>query len=150
MAVERERPYKNFNFLVDLGDGDPESFRSGFCEVILPEAVLDEIDYRPGNARELDAMKLSGLEHYTPLVLRRGTSGSLNLYQWYNAARNGDQNVQRNVTIHLMNEDRSQIVQTWRFLRARPIKYTSGPLNALSRQVHFESIELAFERMEME
>lgn len=150
MAVERERPYKNYNFLVDLGDGDPQSFRSGFCEVILPEAALDEIDYRPGNSREAGVEKGTGLERYTPLVLRRGLNGSLNLYNWYNAARSGDPNAQRTVTVMLMNEDHSQIVLTWKFLRARPLKYTSGPLNALARQVEHETIELVFERMEIE
>lgn len=33
MAVERDRPYAQFNFLVDLGDGVTDGPRAGFEEV---------------------------------------------------------------------------------------------------------------------
>ena len=36
MAVFREKPYSNYNFLVDLGAGDTSGVKAGFSEVILP------------------------------------------------------------------------------------------------------------------
>lgn len=50
MAVRRDRPYTQFNFLVDLGDGDAEAVQAGFQEVsgIGMEVVVTE--YRNGNA----------------------------------------------------------------------------------------------------
>ena len=40
MAVLRDTPYGNFNFLVDLGTGDTESPLAGFNEVIRTEEVI--------------------------------------------------------------------------------------------------------------
>ena len=45
MAVQRDNPYANYNFTVDLGSGDT----AGFSEVELPEGELEVIEYREGN-----------------------------------------------------------------------------------------------------
>jgi phage tail-like protein len=67
-----------------------------------------------------------------------------------NDIRNGNQNAERTVTIHLQNEDHTKIVQTWKLLRARIIKHVSGPLNAKGNDVAMEELTLAYERLEME
>ncbi|HSA85125.1 MAG TPA: phage tail protein, partial [Nitrospira sp.] len=72
------------------------------------------------------------------------------LYAWLDQIRNGDQNAMRTVTIQLQNEDHSDVVQTWKLLRARIIKHTSGPLNAKGTDVAMEEMVLAYERLEME
>ena len=82
--------------------------------------------------------------------MKRGIIGSLDLYQWLNQIRNGDQNALRTVTIQLQNENRTDSVQTWKLLRARIIKHTSGPLNAKGTDVAMEEMVLAYERLEME
>lgn len=150
MAVLRDQPYSNFNFLIDIGTGDTSSFQAGFSEVIFPEASLDVIEYRTGNTRENHVIKLTGQERYTNLVLKRGVIGSLDLYQWWNQVRNGDQNATRTVTIQLLSEDRTNVVLTWKFLRARPVKYHFSELNGNGKEILVEYLELAFERMEME
>ena len=76
--------------------------------------------------------------------------GSLNLYRWLDEIRNGDQNALRTVTIQLQSEDHTEIVMTWKLLRARIIKHTSGPLNAKGTDVAMEELTLAYERLEME
>lgn len=95
-------------------------------------------------------MKVTGLNKSTDVTLKRGVIGSLSLYNWLNQIRNGDQNAMRNVVIHLQNEDHTQIVQTWKLMRARIIKHTSGPLNAKGTDVAMEELVLAYERLEME
>ena len=60
MAIPRERPYSNFNFLVDLGNGNTDGPEAGFEEVILPEVWLDVIEYRNGNEKENSVRKLTG------------------------------------------------------------------------------------------
>ncbi len=149
MATLRDRPYGNFNFLVDLGNGDTASVLAGFSEVILPEAFVEVIEYRSGNMKENGVVKLTGIEKYTNLVLKRGVVGSLDLYQWYNEVRNGSQNALRTVTVQLQSEDHTAVVLEWKFLRARPVKYMFGPLDAEGKHVLVEYLELAFERMEM-
>src|SRR5687768_13527798 len=52
MAILRDRPYTNFNFLVDLGTGTSDGPEAGFEEVLLPEVWVDVIEYRNGNDRE--------------------------------------------------------------------------------------------------
>ena len=150
MSVLRDRPYTNFNFLVDLGTGNTDGPEAGFEEIILPEVWLDVIEYRNGNEKENSVRKLPGLEHVGNAVLKRGVIGSLNLYQWYDEIRNGGQSALRNVLIHLQNEDRSAIVQTWKLVRARPVGLKWGPLNAKGKDVAVEYLVLACERLEME
>jgi hypothetical protein len=41
-------------------------------------------------------------------------------------------------------------VQTWKLLRARIVKHTSGPFNAKGSDVAIEEIVLAYERLELE
>jgi phage tail-like protein len=149
MAVLRERPYVQFNFLVDLGSGTGGA-EAGFqeCSNIGMEVTVAE--YRNGNDKENSVRKITGLNKATDVTLKRGVIGSLNLYRWLDQIRNGDQNALRTVTIHLQNEDHTQIVQTWRLLRARIIKHVSGPMNAKGTDVAMEELTIAYERLEME
>lgn len=149
MAVLRDRPYPGFNFLVDLGVGDTGGPEGRFSEVVFPEFTLDVIEYRSGNSKENSLVKLTGLERHGNLVLKRGVVGSLGLYQWWNQARNGDPDAVRDVVIHLQNEDHTEVVLTWRLLRARPVKLLYAGLKAGGRELAVEHLELAFERIEM-
>lgn len=150
MATLRERPYVQFNFLVDLGTGSTEGPDAGFQEISGIGMEVTVAEYRNGNSKENSVMKVTGLNKSTDVTLKRGVIGSLSLYNWLNQIRNGDQNAMRNVVIHLQNEDHTQIVQTWKLMRARIIKHTSGPLNAKGTDVAMEELVLAYERLEME
>lgn len=150
MAILRDRPYGRFNFLVDLGDGNTQGPQAGFQEVVGIGMETDVIEYRNGNSKENTVMKLTGLNRVSDVTLKRGIIGSLNLYSWLDQIRNGDQNALRTVTIQLQNEDHSEIVQTWKLLRARMIKYAGGPLNAKGTDVAIEEVVLSYERLEME
>jgi len=150
MAVLRDRPYVQFNFLVDLGDGNTDGPQAGFqeCSNIGMEVTVAE--YRNGNEKENSVRKITGLNKATDVTLKRGVIGSLNLYQWLNDIRNGNQNAIRNVVVQLQNEDHTAIVQTWKLMRARIIKHVSGPMNAKGTDVAMEELTLAYERLEME
>ena len=150
MATMRDRPYTQFNFLVDLGGGNTEGPRAGFQEMSEIGTEVAVIEYRNGNSKENNPIKLTGLSKAGNVTLKRGVIGSLDLYQWLDQIRNGDQNALRTVTVQLMNDDHSAAVQTWRLLRARIIKHTSGPLNAKGNDVAMEEIVLACERIELQ
>jgi phage tail-like protein len=149
MAVMRDRPYGQFNFLVDLGDGNTDGPDAGFAELGGVSMSVDVIEYRNGNAKENSVIKLTGLDRVGDVTLRRGVIGSLKLYRWLDEIRNGGSGL-RTVTIQLQNEDHSATVQTWKLLRARVVKHTSGPFNAKGGEVAMEEMVLAFERLEME
>lgn len=150
MAIVRERPYGNYNFLVDLGTGDSAGIQAGFSDVVLPDAWVDVIEYRTGNERESGARKIPGRVHYGNVVLKRGAIGSLDLYTWWNNVRNGDVSAFRTVSISLQTEDRTEIVLTWKLLRAWPVRYAFSSLDAQGKVTLVEMLELAFERMEIE
>jgi phage tail-like protein len=149
MAVLRERPYVQFNFLVDLGTGQTDGAEAGFQEVSGIGMEVTVAEYRNGNDKENSVRKITGLNKSTDVTLKRGVIGSLNLYQWLNQIRNGDQAAFRTVVIQLQNEDHTAVVQEWKLLRARIIKHTSGPLNAKGTDVAMEELVLAYERLEM-
>jgi phage tail-like protein len=150
MAVQRERPYVQFNFLVDIGDGNTEGASAGFQEVSGIGMEVTVAEYRNGNSRENSVMKITGMNKSTDVTLKRGVIGSLNLYKWLDDIRNGNQNALRTVTVTLQSEDHTQAVVTWKLLRARIIKSTMGPLNAKGTDVAMEEMVLAYERLEME
>jgi phage tail-like protein len=150
MAVQRDRPYTQFNFLVDLGTGEAEEPRAGFQECSQIGMSVDVIEYRNGNYKENEVLKLTGLTHVHDVTLKRGVIGSLDLYQWIDQIRNGDQAGYRNVAIKLQNEDHTATVLTWKLFRARPVKLEAGPLNAKGSDVAIEELTLAYERLELE
>ena len=150
MAVLRERPYVQFNFLVDLGTGSTDGPEAGFQEVSGIGMEVTVSEYRNGNERENSVRKITGINKSTDVTLKRGVIGSLNLYQWLHEIRDGSPRALRNVTVQLQNEDHTAVVQTWKLMRARIIKHTSGPMNAKGADVAMEELVLAYERLEME
>jgi phage tail-like protein len=150
MAVQRDRPYVQFNFLVDLGTGVTEGPQAGFQELSNVGMEVTVAEYRTGNMKENSVQKITGLNKSTDVTLKRGVIGSLDLYQWLDQIRNGDQAAYRTVTVQLQNEDHTQVVQTWKLLRARIIKHVSGPFNAKGTDVAMEELTLAYERLQME
>src|SRR6187549_2090993 len=123
MAVFRDRPYVQFNFLVDLGTGNTDGPDAGFQEISNIGMEVAVAEYRNGNEKENSVRKVTGLNKSTDVTLKRGVVGSDNLYAWLNDIRNGDPNALRTVTIQLVSEDHTAAVQTWKLLRARFIKY---------------------------
>jgi phage tail-like protein len=150
MAVQRDRPYAQFNFVVDLGTGATDGPQAGFQECSEIGMSVDVIEYRNGNEKENGVRKLTGLARYPDVTFKRGIIGSLDLYQWLDEVRNGNQAAFRTVTVQLMSEDHASVAQVWKLLRARIIKHVSGPFNARATHVAMEEITLAYERLEME
>jgi phage tail-like protein len=150
MAVQRDNPYPNYNFLVDLGTGESESVQAGFTQVVLPEIQVEVMEYRSGNERGSASRKLPGRVSYGDLVLKRGVIGALDLYEWINQVRQGDVNARRNVRIQLQNEDRTATVLTWMFRNTFPVEFSFSELDAVEEDVLIETLILAVESMEIE
>jgi phage tail-like protein len=150
MAVSRDRAYVQFNFLVNLGDGNTAGPAAGFQEISGIGMEVTVAEYRNGNETENSVRKITGLNKSSDVTLKRGVIGSLNLYSWLNDIRNGNQRAFRDVVVQLQNEDHSNVVMTWNLKRARIIKFTCGPLNAKGTDVAMEEMVLAYERLEME
>ena len=149
MAIARNAPYPGMNFVVDLGTGKSAMTESGVAEVVFPEARIQAPEYRNGNDKVNFPRKSPTLTHYGNLVIRRGTIGSLEWFQWWKRTRDGDDAVQT-VTVRLISEDHEDTVLTWKFKQARPVMHTFAPLNALGDGPLMETLEIAFDSLEME
>ena len=140
MAVMRDRPYVNSNFLVDLGTGESNSVTAGFAEVIFPVLTTGSTKPRDGDT--------AGANESNRLILKRGLIGALDLYSWWSSAPRGKKPQRRTVKIELLGEDHS-IVMTWCFRKAYPTSLSYSPLRATEGGVVMETVELAFASVEM-
>ena len=138
----RGGPLGRSNFEVDWGGGSSGLARA-FSEVIFPRFLV-EAD--AGSATPGDA-GAPGAEH---LVLRRGATGALDLYDWWDRTRRGQLRRFRVVTVRLLGADGRTVLMTWRFHRARPVALTDSPLLAMEAGVLMETIEIAFARVDIE
>ena len=158
MAQERSRPYSQFNFLVSWqpatdNEGDilsEDSVQAGFQEVSGLGMEITVAEYRAGNFKGNEPIKITGTVKTPDVTFKRGVIGSLDLSKWLNAIRDGAQNQLKNVTIKLLAEDRETIAQQWNLINARPMKYTGPSLNGKGTDLAIEELVLAAERIEME
>jgi phage tail-like protein len=148
MAQQRDRPYGNANFLVDFGDGKAQSVAGGFSEVVFPTfsagSPAAETPAQSASRPEVDAAGASNR-----LILKRGFIGSLDLYAWWHKARDGRAPKRKTLQVKLLSEDHESVVTTWRFREVRPVSLSYSPLLANEGGVLIETVEFAFERMEM-
>ena len=146
---KRNDPYGQFNFHVDLGAGNTKGSQAAFQECNIGiEVTVAECGNR--KEKENSVRKITGLNKSPDVTLKRGVIGSSNLFNWLNDIRDGNQSASRDVTIQLQSENHCEIVQTWKLIRARIIKFVSGPMNAKGTDVAIEELTLAYERLEME
>ena len=144
MAVQRDNPYLNFNFTVDIGVGD----ELGFSEVEGLSGEIEVIEYREGADRVNTARKLPGLAKYPNVMLKRGITGRTDLFEWWKSVRDG-QVQRRNVTITLLDEQRQPVLR-WLLRNAWPVKIEGPALNATGNEVAIETLELAHEGLEID
>jgi hypothetical protein len=162
----RDRPLGSSNFLVEIGGASGRAPGAGFAEVVLPTFVLDA----PATGRGAAGPPLGsgsgvgggvgagptlggiGVTATPPaarhLVLRRGATGALDLYQWWDLARRGKAR-RRIVKVKLLADDRSTVAMTWRFSNVRPVSLSYSALNAMASGPLMETLELAFDAVEM-
>lgn len=151
MATQRDDPYGNFNFLVDLGTGDSESVRAGFQEVSGLNIEVTSAEYRNGNEKANRSRKINGTYKVGDVTLKRGLIGSLDLYEWIDQTRKGDKGAMRTVTISLQDEAHEGTVMSWRLTRARPIRYNAPSMNGKGgTDVAIEELVLSCEDLAIE
>ena len=83
------------------------------------------------------------------LILRRGATGALDLYDWWDKARRGKAPRRRVVKVRLLADDQATVVMTWRFGNVQPLSLAYSPLQAMGGTILMETIELAFDAVEM-
>jgi phage tail-like protein len=139
-----KHPYRDFNFLVEI-----EGVSSAqFAEVTVPDAEITVVEYREGGDKTSVTRKLPGRVRYGNVVLKRGVSGDLALYDWFRAIATGDFQP-RNVSIVLLDAERQPVIR-WNVSQAWPTKYDVSDLKGKSNEVVIEMLELTHEGIQVE
>jgi phage tail-like protein len=140
----RSDPYTRFNFRVQLDGVDS----GAFSEVSGLDSVTEVIEYRTGDSKTTSSVKLPGLTKYPNIVLKRGITRDLSLWQWRKTVVDGNTD-RRNGAIILLDEARNEVLR-WTFRNGWPVKWEGPDLDASSSEVAIETIEIAHEGLELE
>jgi phage tail-like protein len=138
--------YGNFNFLVeieDLGGGGP-SVVGGFAQVSGLGSESDVIEYRSG--ADPSTVKIPGRTRFANIVLRKGVTNSLDLYQWRKHVEEGQADVRSGSIVLLDSAMREKA--RWNFYGGWPSRYEGPLLDAQDSAVSVETLEIAVERLE--
>ena len=104
------------------------------------------IEYRVG-IEGGSTRKLPGLKKFSNVVLERGVTKNLELWNWYKAVLDG--NVQRKNFVIVLQDDSGQDVLRWVFREGWPRKYEGPALNATGNAIAIETLEIAHEGFEL-
>jgi phage tail-like protein len=138
--ANRVDPYRGFNFLVEM-DGITQA---GFQEVSGLDASTDPVDYRQGDDPN-HVRKLSGLNKFSPITLKRGITDSDELWKWRQTVIDG-KTERKNGSIVLRDETGTEKIR-WNFSNGWPTKWTGPAFNATSTAVAVESLEITHEEL---
>ena len=136
----RVEPLRGFNFKVEL-DGITQGH---FQECSGLDSQTASIDYRPGDGPS-HHIKLTGLNSFSPISLKRGITDSDELWKWRQTVMDGNTE-RKNGSIVLLDEKGAEKMR-WNFSNAWPSKWTGPALNATSTAVAVEALELTHEEV---
>jgi phage tail-like protein len=140
-APQRNDPYKNFKFRVEI-DGIAQA---AFSEVGGLESETTVVEYRVGGDPNT-VRKLPGLTKYANIVLRRGITKDMDLWNWRKSVVEGSPD-RRNGSIVLMDDDGTDVAR-WNFFNGWICKWDGPAFNAKANEVAIETIEIAHEGLE--
>jgi len=136
----RDDPYRNFRFRVEI-DGIQVA---GFAEATIPETSTEAVDYRVGTDLPFQR-KLSGLNKFGNISLKKGLTDAMDLHDWKKAVEDkGAADNRKNISLILINEageDKSR----WDIREAWPTKYSPSGFNAKNNEVVIETLEIVHE-----
>jgi len=141
MPTTRVDPYRGFNFLVEI-DGITQA---GFQEVSGLDASTDPVDYREG-ADPNHVRKLTGLNKFSPITLKRGITDSDELWKWRKTVIDG-KTERKNGSVVLLDQTGAEKLR-WNFSNAWPSKWTGPALNSTGSAVAVETLELTHEEVQ--
>ncbi len=150
-------PLTKMNFLVTVQDINGVA---AFTEVSGVEAEVEEIEFRQGNSNSLAPIKIPGLVKHGNVTLKMGYTLNNAIASWISESisERRQQFKRHDVTIELIDISESAPQQApttagtgpaWVLKNAWVTKYSAPDLNASSREVAIESVDLAYEELQM-
>lgn len=138
----RKDPLKAYRYLVEI-DGITQA---GFSEVTIPDSAQDPIEYREGT--DLPTVrKIPGLIKYGNVVLKWGSTDSVELFNWRKLVEDGNmEEARKNMAIIVLNET-GEATARWEFRDAWASKYDAPDLKGSGNEIAIETLEIAHEGM---
>lgn len=137
----RVDPYRGFNFLVEM-DGITQA---GFQECSGLDSQTAVVEYREGADGVNQSRKLTGLNTFSAISLKRGVTDSDELWKWRLTAVNG-KTERKNGSIVLLDEKGTEKIR-WNFSNAWASKWTGPAFNATGNSIAVETLEITHEEI---
>lgn len=138
---KRVDPYRNFNFLVEIGG----ITQAGFSDCSGFGSSTDPIEYREGG-ENTTVRKLPGMTKHTNITLKWGLTDSRELYDWYREIVTGKVD-RKNGSIVVLDLDGKEKVR-WNFYQGWPTKWDGPDFSAKGTDLAIETLEIAHEGIE--
>ena len=137
-------PLPSFHFTVDFGGQ-----KTAFSEVSGLDQDVQVIEYRSGDSPEYSVKKISGIQKFSNITLKRGHGkGDNDFFTWLRKVKL-DKPDRRNLTISLLDEEHKPVF-TWKVKQVFPTKISGPSMKATANEISIESIELTHEGWELE
>jgi phage tail-like protein len=136
----RVDPYRGFNFLVEM-DGITQA---GFQECSGLDSTTAVVEYREGGDPN-HTRKLTGLNSFSAITLKRGVTDSDELWKWRLTAVDGKAE-RKNGSIVLLDEAGTEKIR-WNFSNAWASKWTGPAFNSTGNSIAVETLEITHEEI---
>ncbi|HKQ74185.1 MAG TPA: phage tail protein, partial [Blastocatellia bacterium] len=104
----------------------------------------DAVDYREGSDPN-HVRKLTSLNKFSPLTLKRGITDSDELWKWRETVVNGKPE-RKNGSVILLDDTGAEKLR-WNFFNAWPSKWTGPSFNSTSTAIAVETLEITLEEL---
>ena len=138
-------PLPKFRFSVDFGT---EQTNIAFQEVSGMDKEVQVIEYRASNSALFSTIKMPGIVKHGNVTMKRGIFVNDNtLWNWMSQIKMNT--IARcTVIIRLLNEN-GEVTMQWTLNNAWPTKITSTDLKSEGNEVLIDSIEIAYESLQI-
>jgi phage tail-like protein len=146
MAGEKQDniwPLPKFYFGVKITGQDS---MVAFQEITGLETETTPIEYRAGNSKPFNVIKMPGLIKSGNITLKKGIFAKDNAFWAWFSQINLNTIKRETVTIQLLDEN-GAATMVWTLTNAFPIKITGTDLKAEGNEVAVESLEIAHEKL---
>jgi len=119
------------------------TIQASFAECSGLAATVSVDKWEEGGANRT-TLKFPGRVDYDNLTLKHGIADSLDLYNWFlEVLKLGGQarpRLRKPITIKLLSSTHTDVIRSWQFADAFPIKWTGPQLQATSNTIAVETI----------
>lgn len=147
MPNSQPHPFTTFNFAVEI-NVDPISKKvcdAAFSDCDGLEMTMEAKTIREGgnNARQ---HRLTGPVAYGQLTLKRGMTGTFDLWDWFTEVSNNP-SLRADAEVVVYAGDGKKVLMSYLLTRCVPVKLKAPALNAATGGIAIEELQLAYETL---